>query len=542
MGPLALEGVVGSLSEIERVCGDVRNWIGVGAAGEGVLRGSWNRRIEEEEEEAHRQNNEGDGDIESDGDDNGDGDVDDDDDGGGTGDEEAPLLASDIHTVILLDRSCDFVTPLTTPLTYEGLIDFVWKGGIRNGYVKVDELVVGGEAESENKKSAESFNKSTEKSTDKATTKSTNKKIPVSLNSTDPLFALLRNQNIETTGPFLAKQAQLIRESYSNFRENKSAKTIGEIHAFVKDLPGLTKNYQSLTQHIHIAEVVKKVTSSPEFREGWMRERGMLEGEADFDRLEDLISTRPPLWDVLRLLTLQSLTSNGIKSGRYDTIKREIVQQYGFESVEKIGVLEAMGAIRRKENLNFGSGVGDKDGEGGATGGNWSSLRTRMSLINDSVNISDPDDIAFVTSGYAPLSVRFIQAIVREETTFGTTFAGPGNKPSKGGLKTLVKVVRVTNDKSGGRNGPPTFEEVLERTKEEGSIDVSPPTKGGQETETQESKPVLLAYYVGGITYAEIAALRYLSALPATKFPFQIVIATTYVINGEKLIRSLVDC
>ena len=45
-----------------------------------------------------------------------------------------------IDTMVVIDREVDFVTPLLTPLTYEGLIDEVI--GIQNGYIKVDPTLV----------------------------------------------------------------------------------------------------------------------------------------------------------------------------------------------------------------------------------------------------------------------------------------------------------------------------------------------------------------------------------------------------------------
>jgi hypothetical protein len=50
-------------------------------------------------------------------------------------------------------------------------------------------------------------------------------------------------------------------------------------------------------------------------------------------------------------------------------------------------------------------------------------------------------------------------------------------------------------------------------------------------------KPTLIVVYLGGITYMEIAALRFLSKRDS--FPYHIVIVTTKVVNGSKLIQQL---
>jgi hypothetical protein len=66
----------------------------------------------------------------------------------------------------------------------------------------------------------------------------------------------------------------------------------------------------------------------------------------------------------------------------------------------------------------------------------------------------------------------------------------------------------------------------------------TPPTGEslGQYTNKQH-KPTLIVVYLGGITYMEIAALRFLSKRPT--FPYHIIMVTTKVINGTALLRSL---
>lgn len=84
-----------------------------------------------------------------------------------------------------------------------------------------------------------------------------------------------------------------------------------------------------MTQHIHLAERIKQTTNESSFRSRWQTERAMLEGDPCYDILEDLIAGEEPPWKLLRLLVLQSLTSGGLKGGKYDYLRKEIVQTYG---------------------------------------------------------------------------------------------------------------------------------------------------------------------------------------------------------------------
>lgn len=43
-----------------------------------------------------------------------------------------------------------------------------------------------------------------------------------------------------------------------------------------------------------------------------------------------------------------------------------------------------------------------------------------FSLINDNVNMASPDDIAYVTAGFAPILVRLVQAIGGSKWTSGS--------------------------------------------------------------------------------------------------------------------------
>ena len=58
---------------------------------------------------------------------------------------------------------------------------------------------------------------------------------------------------------------------------------------------------------------------------------------------------------------------------------------------------------------------------------------------------------------------------------------------------------------------------------------------------------MILVYFVGGVTYAEISCLRYLSSTTSTILlrkqcvDYQFVVATTQIINGNKLVDSFKD-
>lgn len=167
------------------------------------------------------------------------------------------------------------------------------------------------------------------------------------LNNSDSIYAEIRNLSIERIGSYMQEKAIHIRERYAAFKGNKDA-SLAEIHEFVKKIPKLTKDFKSLNQHIHIAEVLKQRTDSRLFRDQWQGERAMLEGEVYLDQIEEILLAdvdRNSLSTILRLLCLQSITSGGLRGNRYDNIRRSIVQTYGFQHLYTLNNLERSGAI-----------------------------------------------------------------------------------------------------------------------------------------------------------------------------------------------------
>jgi hypothetical protein len=259
----------------------------------------------------------------------------------------------------------------------------------------------------------------------------------------------------------------------------------------------------------------------------------MLESEPCYEHLEDLIVTglEPPYrW--LRLLCLQSLTSNGIKATRYDSLRREVIQTYGYEYLFVLNDLEKAGFLRKRETFFIDSMATP-----------YSTLRKALNLINPDVDPSNPEDVAYVSSGYAPMTVRWIEAAMR------------GYVGLDDAMKELPAAAGVGVGSGGGGGGrwvdveqqwpPENLVEAMKRKRgpslgtlaKEWSENSSDMSGGGNLSPTREDKPVLLVYFVGGVTFMELAALRFLSR--RSSFPYDIVCCTTEIVNGETLLKSL---
>ncbi|OQS05550.1 vacuolar protein sorting-associated protein 33A [Thraustotheca clavata] len=390
----------------------------------------------------------------------------------------------EIDTLIVLDRTVDLVTPLCTPFTYEGLLDEIV--GIQNGTIRVPTELVEDPQEKP-----------------KANAPPPPPFTSVPLNSSDDLYAEIRDFHTERLGAHLQHLAKDIRDRHEEFRKKNAS--ISEIRDFVKRIPGLQLQYKLLNQHTNLAQLLKKTTDSKSFNDMWFAERSMLEGQALIDELEEFIGVQEPLLKVLRLMCLQSLTSGGIKAKSYDHLRREIIQTYGFQMLLVLTNLEKIGLLRRQDSL-FPV----------ASSSAFMSVRKSLRLINDNVNVMNPKDISYVTKGYAPLSVRLVEIAAINKMTHTT------------GWRTIHDTLKQL---------PGPSEEINQLASKTGDSDQDAPVK--KEGITEEERKVMVVYFIGGVTFMEIAALRHLSKQPDC--PYDIIIATTKIINGSTLIKSIVD-
>ena len=410
---------------------------------------------------------------------------------------------SKIKAMIVIDRRVDLVTPMLTPLTYEGLVDDVL--GIRTGgCVAVKRSLVDHPDDDEDGGGRQQRHTPSRPSEDPT--------VLLPLNDTDPLYSEVRNMHVESFGSFLGNQAKALRESHSQFtsRDNARSRDLAEIHQFVKQIPAFARNLRSLRNHIHVAERVKGTAESGPFRQRWMTERGMLEGESCYDALEDLLAADEDPYRFFRLMCLQSLTGNGIKSSKYDSLRREAVQAYGYEYLSVLHDLERAGLLRRRETFSLDSMATP-----------YSTLRKALNLIDADVDPSDPKDVSYVSSGYAPMTVRWVE---RAMDGYAGTEDAMMELPTGSGGRWV--------DIEQRRDGAETLAESLARGKGGTLRSLAGSGKG------DDGRPVLLVYYVGGVTFMELAALRFLSR-GGTGFPYRIVCCATEVVNGSTLLRSL---
>lgn len=444
------------------------------------------------------------------------------------------------ESVIIIDREVDFVTPLLTQLTYEGLIDEVW--GIQNNQIDVDSTVVGPPPQTSSQGTAQPTVPSTAP-----------RKRKVQLDSSDKLYDGLRDTNFAIVGTLLNKVARRLQNDYES---RHTTKTAAELKDFVKKLPGYQAEHQSLKIHTGLVEEILKHTQTDQFSRLLEVQQNLAAGadpSSQFDAIEELIARDMPLSDILRLLCIYSCISGGIKSKDFDQFRRLVLQGYGYQHILTLHNLEKLQLFLSRASPM--ASMIPMPGSGSATGTktNYTYLRKQLRLIVDEVNEQTPNDIAYVYSGYAPLSIRLVQCLLQKQyilsITRGNGITGVGATAGGGaqGWRGFDEAVKHARGQ--------TFDEVQKG--EDKAVKARALLSGGGDKKT------VFVVFVGGVTFTEIAALRFIAKeeegwlrfFPACfnpqllhmlmMLPFlgrrNIVICTTSIISGKEMMEAAIE-
>lgn len=392
-----------------------------------------------------------------------------------------PSMTND--SVIIIDREVDFVTPLLTQLTYEGLIDELFE--IQHNQTKADTTVVGPGAQSSNT--------------------SQNRQRTVVLDGGDKIYEQLRDSNFAIVAHQLNKVARRLQQVQSDYEAKHKTKTISELKDFVSQLPGYQQEHQSVRLHTGFVEEIIKHTKSDQFVGLLEVQQNLAAGvdpSSQLDGIEELIAREAPLSETLRLLCLYSCISGGIKPKDFDQFKRLILQGYGYQHMLTLNNLEKLQLFLSRSSPLAGMIPMTANAATNGTKTNYTYLRKQLRLIVDEVKEDDPNDIAYVYSGYAPLSIRLVQCILQKQY-----------------LQSITKGTGAANASAtaanAGAQGWHGFDEAVKHVRG----DTFYQTQMGEDKAVKarallsgsSNRQTVFVVFVGGITFAEIAALRFIA-------------------------------
>mmetsp|Transcript_1248 Transcript_1248/g.2696 ORF Transcript_1248/g.2696 Transcript_1248/m.2696 type:complete len:665 (-) Transcript_1248:35-2029(-) len=414
-----------------------------------------------------------------------------------------------IDELILVDRESDLVTPMLTQLTYEGLIDDIF--GISNGIVELPSELISSAPQVGDKKA----------------------KVKVQFNSSDQLFALLRDANFEQVGSIVKKRATFLK-AVQDEKDSLQGKSVTEIKEYVRKLKEINiqqeKNLLSL--HTSIALEIKSLVTSCLFSRRLEIEQGILQGRIGPDRavefIQHLLCRKEPFLKTLRLLCLSSLIFNGIK--RLETLKTEFIQVYGFEVMQTLEKLEKVNLIKKAESTS--SIAAAAANISAATAGisvaqltnkltqstGWEGMKKKLKLVVETEDDSFNDDIAYCYSGYAPISSRIAE---------NALFPPGGDWTAAEEMFSLIP--------------GPLFEHVQPSLPTAATV-TTPPKTAARAANTRH---VALIFFVGGATCAEVSSIRHLARQQtrgsAGNISRHYIVGTTKLISGDSLLGTFHD-
>ncbi len=417
-----------------------------------------------------------------------------------------------IESLVVIDREVDLATPLLTQLTYEGLIDELY--GIKHNQAEVDSSIVGVAP------AAQPSGKAPAAPTQQGL------KRKIQLDSSDKLYDQTRDANFGIVSSLLNKVARRLQSEYES---RHGAKSTTELREFVNKLPGYQSEQQSLKIHTGLVEDIMKHTESNIFRRTLDVQQNLNSGfdpSSEHDSIEELIARDLPLRIILRLLCLESCLSGGLRPKDLDSFKRQILHAYGYQHLLTLDALEKMQLLQTRTSANalyIPNPLGAAT-DGGRT--NYAYLRKVLRLIVEEVNEQDPNDIAYVYSGYAPLSVRLVQCIIQKQY-----------------LLSITKGATATNGVSTAGHGWQGFEDALKNVKGETFNKVQKGNelaiKARHMLSGTGAMKTVVVMFLGGITFTEIAALRFLAKQEEGKR--RILICTTGLLNGNEMVDAAIE-
>ncbi|KCV70557.1 hypothetical protein H696_02903 [Fonticula alba] len=490
--------------------------------------------------------------------------------------------AGKIDCAIIIDRMVDPISPLVQTLTFEGLIDHFF--GIDASLLPLKPAV-------------------------------SDQKLAM-LDSSDTLYSSIRDLNLAAVGPALHRSATRIDQQYDRRHAAKTISQIREFVSDLGGLQKEHQSlgvYTNLAEHLMAATRDSDFLRALQTEQGLLSQSEDL--EQTLELLEELIfrqsdalplnRTNPlsgagshasklgpmsgtsiaattgigskvvPAERVLRLMSLLSLTQGGLKPKVYKTLRAHLVGSYGYEIIytllnfERAGLIFCQGvtmpalpygpgpAAGAGPSLGPGSflsgaGAGASAGPGLSTPSAYPGLRKHFHLFDEDVKETAPEDISYVHSGYAPLSVRLVERMLAAaygsergstaSTAAGMLSASLGSTFGAGlnlnlGLGAAVSAVSTGGAGAGAGPGAgtpvdpeaaiadrPAWRAIDEALRAAGlpgplfdmSLDaaVVTGTTGGPGlppgAEPAQPKTVLVVY-LGGCTWSEVAALRFLT-------------------------------
>ena len=382
----------------------------------------------------------------------------------------------EILGMIVLDRKIDFLTPMTTNYTYEGLFDEHF--GIKFGNIYAEKSLI-----------KVNFSPS-----------EANQKGLYSLTSESNLFhSKIRCMNYLDANKFISELEGYYIERAKKKENTKDLKVMEEDIQSFNDFLTFYKNPIIINKRIislFINENLKEENMAYRIKESIFLSGAFPNNLKLF--YDDYIADKKDLYKLLNLFIIETLTQGGVKD--YNSLKRDILNVYGYQYIFLFRDLEAIGLLKEKEVLkNF---LMEKS---------YQQIIKKLNLISAETDYikSKVKDCSYIYQGYCPIILRLIELAV----------GGKWNK-----FKDIIS--KLPGD---------TFYP-------EDETEISKPKSEEQKVQT------IFVVFVGGVSYNEIEGIRFINRYLKLLHDknkdksigrIQLIIVTNEILNRKKIFNSL---
>lgn len=429
----------------------------------------------------------------------------------------------------LIDRNSDYASTLLSQLNYEGILDETFN-------ICCNKLEFGATVPGDEEKTIIKHFLSSD---------------------SDPIYRDIRDNHFSTVFSLLKTKNHDMKEKYSRSQDMN----LSNLKNFVvNELKGLQAEFKCLGLHISACEEIMKERNRYDFGDQLRTEQNIIDGDEIkkcLDYITKMIAHKLNPHVPLRLLSILSLIQGGLPPKDYRKYHSLYCENYGlfnnvtFDNLKKLGLITEMnlslnvltgGLLNYSSNETKTTHITSSLSLASFTGamssftekasgrvaavvsssvlprrGNLSSMLKKFQLVPEvgdaGYNIREPKDPAFVFGGsYIPLICQLVDNCVLSPTKKNSQLNMTSSE--------LMKLLPGPNFKR-----KQAFLNDIPAT----------PVHSSSVSNSKQCERAILVYFIGGVTFAEVTALRFL----ARQRNIKIAVATTAVTNGNKLIESL---
>lgn len=307
------------------------------------------------------------------------------------------------------------------------------------------------------------------------------------LDDTDPIFRETRDKLFSGARIWI----------HGTLKEIQKFRDVDMADADVASLKGFVSNlrekFSRMHLHTSLLEKLGEEMKRPSFIARQKIEAEILDDGIHLHELYERMYKGDDVYSVLRLMCLYCAARGGIPKKDFDVLRKDLFNTYGFHLIATVYALQEANILYprkddRKQRV-------------------FSEAKAQMNLLvqdGRTIDEENPQDIHYAYAGYAPYSSRLIEDACTK-----------GWKTDREASCPTVVVQQDLDDDGYAKDEDIHHAERL----------------------TRDARTTLVVF-VGGVTHAELSTLRFLSK--KDRIPRNSVIATTTLLNGTTMIKSLI--